>query len=78
MRSPERAVTNRSPHAADAPPRRSDLIDLEMTDEAIKTTKAHRHVDLRAGALERKRRRARTRPLNFARRAMPARRSVVG
>jgi hypothetical protein len=51
------------------------LIELEMTNEATKT---HRHVDLRAGALERKRRRARTRPLNFARRAMPARRSVVG
>jgi hypothetical protein len=49
-----------------------------MTDEAIKTARTHRHVDLRAGALERKRRRARTRPLNFARRAMPARRSVVG
>jgi hypothetical protein len=46
-----------------------------MTNEATKT---HRHVDLRAGALERKRRRARTRPMNFVRRAMPARRSVVG
>jgi hypothetical protein len=54
------------------------LIDLEMTDQAIKISKSHRHVDLGAGALERKRRRARTRPLNFARRAMPARRSVVG
>jgi hypothetical protein len=62
----------------DATPRRSDLIDLEMTDEATKTAKVHRHVDLRAGALERKRRRARTQPLNFARRAMRARRSVVG
>jgi hypothetical protein len=46
-----------------------------MTKEAAKT---HHHVDLRAGALERKRRRARTRPVNFVRRAMPARRSVVG
>jgi hypothetical protein len=43
-----------------------------------KETKTHRHVDLTAGALERKRRRARTRPLNFVRRAMPARRSIVG
>ena len=64
--------------AVDTTQCRSDLIDLEMTDQAIKISKSHRHVDLRAGALERKRRRARTRPLNFARRAMPARRSVVG
>ncbi len=62
-------------HTGDATLRRSDWIGSEMTNETIKT---HRHVDLRAGALERKRRRARTRPLNFARRAMPARRSVVG
>lgn len=65
-------------HALDTRTSGSDLIDPPMTDEAIKTARTHRHVDLRAGALERKRRRARTRPLNFARRAMPARRSVVG
>jgi hypothetical protein len=41
-------------------------------------TKTHRHVDLRAGALERKRRRARARTANVARSAMRARRPVVG
>jgi hypothetical protein len=41
-------------------------------------TKTHRHVDLQAGSLERKRRRARARSGNAARRAMRARRSVVG
>jgi hypothetical protein len=41
-------------------------------------TKIHHHVDLQAGALERKRRRARVRSANVTRRAMRARRSVVG
>jgi hypothetical protein len=41
-------------------------------------TKTHRHVDLQAGALERKRRRARARTANIARHAKRARRSVVG
>ena len=40
--------------------------------------KTHRHVDLQAGALERKRRRARARSVAFGRRVMRARRSVVG
>jgi hypothetical protein len=42
-------------------------------------TKIHHHVDLQAGALERQRRRARVRSANVTgRRAMRARRSVVG
>jgi hypothetical protein len=41
-------------------------------------TKTHRHVDLQAGVLERQRRRARARSANATRRAMRARRSVVG
>jgi hypothetical protein len=42
------------------------------------TSKTHHHIDLQAGALERQRRRARARSANTARRAMRARRSVVG
>jgi hypothetical protein len=41
-------------------------------------TKIHHHVDLRSGALERKRRRARARSANVVRLALRARRSVVG
>jgi hypothetical protein len=42
------------------------------------TSKIHHHVDLNLGALERKRRRARVRSANVVRRALRARRSVVG
>jgi len=41
-------------------------------------SKIHRHVDLELGALERRRRRARVRSANVVRRALRARRSVVG
>jgi len=40
--------------------------------------KIHRHVDLRLGSLERSRRRARVRSANVVRRALRARRSVIG
>jgi hypothetical protein len=41
-------------------------------------TKTHRHVDLRTGVLERRRRRARVRSANAVRSALRARRTVVG
>jgi hypothetical protein len=40
--------------------------------------KTHRHVDLKAGSLERARRRVRARGGNTMRRALRARRSIVG
>jgi hypothetical protein len=49
-----------------------------LRSTAMTHTKTHHHVDLKAGALERKRRRARALSANVVRRAMRARRSVVG
>ncbi|NUR76502.1 MAG: hypothetical protein HOQ28_09490 [Thermoleophilia bacterium] len=44
----------------------------------VTRTKTHHHVDLRGGALERKRRRARARSAHVVRGALRARRPVVG
>jgi hypothetical protein len=41
-------------------------------------TRTHRHVDLRIGVLERRRRRARVRSANVIRSTLRARRTVVG
>jgi hypothetical protein len=62
-------------HNPDASRRRRDLI-VQMTTPT--KTHRHRHVDLQVGALERKRRRARARSANVVRRAMRARRSIIG